>query len=43
MPVKLNDEFNFEKELYLDRFMLQHREEAKQINKEISILKERVN
>ena len=42
MPVKLNDQFTFEKTIYLDRFLLQNKEEANKINKEISILKERV-
>jgi len=38
-PLKLNDKFNFEKELYLDRFILQYKEEAIPINQKITQLR----
>ena len=41
-PIKVNDTFKFEKEIYLDRFLLQHKDEAIQINKQINILKDQV-
>lgn len=43
MPVKLNDVFKFEKEIYLDRFLFENKAQASEINKKISILKEKVH
>jgi len=41
-PVKTNDIFTFEKEIYLDRFMLNFKSEAIKINKQIADLKKEV-
>jgi len=38
-PLKLNDKFNFEKELYLDRFILKYKDEAIPINQKITQLR----
>lgn len=38
-PVKINDPFNFEKEIYLDRFMIEYKDEALKINQHIADLK----
>ena len=41
--IKINDRFAFEKEIYLDRFLLENKEEAIQINKTINDLRKRVS
>ena len=38
-PVKINDPFTFEKEIYLDRFMMDYKDEALRINQHIVDLK----
>jgi len=38
-PVKINDPFSFEKEIYLDRFMIDYKDEALKINQHIVDLK----
>ena len=43
MPVKLNNKFVFEKEIYLDRFMVDYKEETLRINQKIADLKAEVN
>jgi hypothetical protein len=40
--VKLNDSFTFEKEIYLDRFLLENKQEAIQINNKIVELRAKV-
>lgn len=42
MPVKMNDKFTFEKEIYLDRFMIDSKEESIKTNKKIEDLKVKV-
>lgn len=42
MPVKINDEFTFEKEIYLDRFTMASREEALKVNQRVADLKAEV-
>ena len=39
MPIKVNDKFTFEKEIFLDRFMLEYREQAEEINRKITKLR----
>lgn len=41
-PHKLNKAFQFDKEILLDRFMLENRDEAIKINKQIKDLKDEV-
>jgi len=38
-PIKINDPFSFEKEIYLDRFMMDYKDEALKINQHIVDLK----
>lgn len=42
MPVKINQAFEFEKEIFMDRFLLDCRDEAHLINRRIASLKTEV-
>lgn len=42
LPVKINDKFTFEKEIYFDRFMLEYKDQAIGINRTISKLRNEV-
>lgn len=42
MPFKINDKFAFEKEIYLDRFMIDYKDESIKTNKKIEELKVKV-
>jgi len=43
LPLKINDKFTFEKELYFDRFMLEYKDKATSINRAIAQLRTQVN
>ena len=42
LPVKINDKFTFDKEIYFDRFMLEYRDQAIGINSHIAKLRNEV-